>query len=381
MKDGMPQADTSKRHEANRFSLEELGFGPDSILMADPKLFLDSAFLAIVTAEFRQELGTKCCRQALIEIGRHHGLRDASRTVRSESRADLDPAVAPAPSGPNLSIRFAGTEQSADGLTVRGSWPEAHESLARLSRLGASTLPSCHLSTGYTAGWLAEIYDAEAEVKEIACRSKGDRLCEFEAHVSGLEPQQKEINPDSITLRSKESNAETTPEAEDKALIDHAAADTDALDPNNPAQRLPALPHEGSPMDAASPEGSIYSRINPEDDAVHAWGPVMVLPFTDPEIADRTIETLEGESFTRDIKVVVIDLRGLAIDSEKSGESIERILKRIDRWHAQAILAGVTEANQASVQAFSATCLVCRNKLSEAIAMGFQIAEAQRHAL
>ena len=377
----MQQADTSKRHEANRVSLEELGFGTDSILMTDPKLFLDSAFLAIVTAEFRQELGAKCCRQALIEIGRHHGLRDATRTIRSESRTDLDQAVAAAPSGPNLSIKFSGTQQSTDGLTLRGSWPEAHESLARLSRLGTSTLPSCHLSTGYTAGWLAEIYDAEAEVKEIACRSKGDRFCEFEVQISGLEPHQKEINPDSITLRPRKGHIDQAPRAEGEPPIDRAAADTNALDANNPAQRLPALPREESPIDAASPEGSLYSRIDPQDDAVHAWGPVMVLPFTDPDVADRTLETLEGESFTRDIKVVVIDLRGLAINFEQFAESIERILKRIDRWHAQAILAGVTEANQASVEAFSGTCLVCRHKLSEAIAMGFQIAEAQRHAL
>ena len=46
----MQRTKESKRHLENRSRLEGLGFGSDSILMSDPKLFLDSAFLAIVTA-------------------------------------------------------------------------------------------------------------------------------------------------------------------------------------------------------------------------------------------------------------------------------------------------------------------------------------------
>ena len=380
----MSQAETSKRNDENRGSLEELGFGPDSILMSDPKLFLDSAFLAIVTAEFRQELGKDCCRQALTEIGRHHGLRDANRTVCSESRADSDRTLAVAPSGPNLSMKFSGAHRSSGILVLRGSWPEAHESLARLSRLGASEAPSCYLSTGYSAGWLAEIYNAEVEVNEIACRSKGDPQCQFEAHVIGLKSdldqglEQGDSGPIALSSHLDPCTNETS--AEDQS-IDFPVSDTDSRNASNPAQRLPAPHGKESQPDAAGTETSLYSRIDPEDNAVHAWGPVMVLPFIDPDVADRTIQALEGESFTEHIKAVVIDLRGLAIDSERSAEGIERILKRIDRWHAQAIFAGVSEANQASVEAFGSECLVSHKKLSEAIAMGFQIAEAQRHAL
>jgi hypothetical protein len=344
--------------------------------MSDPKLFLDSAFLAIVTAEFRQELGKDCCRQALTEIGRHHGLRDANRTVCSESRVDLDRALAVAPSGPNLSMKFSGAHRSSGVLVLRGSWPEAHESLARLSRLGASEAPSCYLSTGYSAGWLAEIYNAEVEVNEIACRANGDPQCQFEARVIGL----KQGDSDSIALSSNLDPCTNETNAEDKS-IDLTVSDTDSRNASDPAQKLPDHHRTESHPDAAGAETSLYARIDPEDNAVHAWGPVMVLPFIDPDIADRTIQALEGESFTQDIKAVVIDLRGLAIDSDRSAEGIERILKRIDRWPAQAIFAGVSEANQASVEAFGSECLVSHKKLSEAIAMGFQIAEAQRHAL
>jgi hypothetical protein len=376
----MSQSETSKRHEENRVGLDELGFGPDSILMSDPKLFLDSAFLAIVTAEFRQELGDDCCRQALIEIGRHHGLRDANRTVCSESRADLDRALAVAPSGPNLSMKFSSAHRSSGVLVLRGSWPEAHESLARLSRLGASEVPSCYLSAGYSAGWLAEIYNAEVEINEIACRSNGDRQCQFEAHLICLENGLEPSTSKPITLASTVAPCANETSTEER-LIDLPMGDTDSHSANNPAQRLRAEPHKPSHPKAVDAETSLYSHIDPEDNAVHAWGPVMVLPFIDPDIADTTIQALEGESFTQHIKAVVIDLRGRPIDSERSAESLERILKKIDRWHAQAILAGVSEANQASVRAFSSVCLVSHKKLSEAIAMGFQIAEAQRHAL
>ncbi len=78
-------------------TLAALGFGPDSPLMAEPKLFLDGAFLAALQAEMEDELGADEARITFFQIGLIHGLRDALRvsdgswqccmTQRSVSRA------------------------------------------------------------------------------------------------------------------------------------------------------------------------------------------------------------------------------------------------------------------------------------------------------
>ncbi|MCS5635912.1 MAG: hypothetical protein NZ990_05300, partial [Myxococcota bacterium] len=117
----------TERRARNLACLEDLGFGPDSILMSDPKLFLDSAFLAIVTAEFDQELGENCSRQALREIGRHHGICDATRTLAAESLGELDRNSALPHSGPNLVIHFGTPPPDSQGRVLNGSWPEGHE--------------------------------------------------------------------------------------------------------------------------------------------------------------------------------------------------------------------------------------------------------------
>lgn len=231
---------------------------------------------------------------------------------------------------------------------MRGSWPECHEARARLSRLGGSDAPSCFLSAGYCAGWLAEIYDAEVEVVETACQAQGDDRCEFEARLSGVT-----VSAPAADSRGSAQNA---------TLLDL------------PSTFGPEISDSGTP-------NSPYPAIDPEDDAVHVWGPVMVLPFVDPDVSERTLMELADDPFTRDIKVVVIDLRGEPIDPRRGLVSIERIMKVIDRWHAQAIFAGVCPANEKLLQLFDSACVVRHRKLAEAIAMGFQVAEAQRHAV
>ena len=107
----------------------------------------------------------------------------------------------------------------------------------------------------------------------------------------------------------------------------------------------------------------------------------MVLPFIDAEIAEATLRSLEKDSFTREIRAVVVDLRGQSLAASSSRAGVERILKIIDRWRAQAIFAGVSPVNEAALRVLGAECLVSLEQLPEAIAMGFQIAEAQRHAV
>jgi len=346
----MQRTKESKRHLENRSRLEGLGFGSDSILMSDPKLFLDSAFLAIVTAEFQQELGEDCSRQALQEIGRHHGLCDAIRTLSAASTGDGDAGFPPAQTGPHLAMQFASPPRPAQEFVLQGSWPECHEARARLSRLSHTEGPSCFLSAGYTAGWLAEIYDAEVEVVETACEASGGETCRFEARIM--------------------------------------AAGTCRTETPRPSPEKDATPPMEFPIESFGPEITDSSHhpdspspLDPEEDAVQVWGPVMVLPFSDPEVAETTLLELEMDSLSSEIGAVVIDLRGRSLDTNSEQVRLERILKVIARWQAQAVFAGVSRATEATLQRFDSGCLIARKKLSEAIAVAFQIAEAQSHSV
>ena len=59
--------------------LTALGFGPDSVLMSEPKLFVDLPFLAALQRELMNELGGEDTERTLFHIGAIHGLRDAAR--------------------------------------------------------------------------------------------------------------------------------------------------------------------------------------------------------------------------------------------------------------------------------------------------------------
>ena len=240
-------------------------------------------------------------------------------------------------------MQFSGSHEDGEDFTLRGSWPECHEARASLSRLGESEAPNCSMSAGYTAGWLAEIHDGEVELTETACRTAGDPRCEFVARI-----------------QHSASPREDTPER----------------------QAISALPEPlGRAADPSAFESSPYPHIDPDDDAVHAWGPVMVLPCSEPEIAESTLLGLERDPFVQQIRAVVIDLRGEALATERSFLGIERILKIVSRWSAQAIFSGISQANRAAVERLGSDCLVSHRPLPESIAMGFQVAEAQKHAV
>ena len=357
----MQHDETSNRRDQNLTNLEDLGFGSESLLMTDPKLFMDSAFLAIVTAEFAQELGEDCSRLALTEIGRHHGLSDARRTLTAQSMGDSDRIPSLAPGGPNLAMQFAQPPRPSEDFTLRGVWPECHEASARLSRQGASVAPSCHLSVGYTEGWLAEIYNAEVQVVEIACRSSKSDQCQFEAHLKSLDRGQAPSPPANTGLASPLSDSPSTSQEHEQSHAYPVAGLAESFLP-----------------EATDSETSLFSHIDPENNSVHAWGPVMVLPFGDPKLAESTVRALEQDEFTEEIRAVIIDLRGQPVDPNAGFVSIEHILKMIDRWQAQLIFAGVSDANRGVLKAFEFACPLGHEKLSEAIALGFRIAEAQR---
>ena len=63
--------------------LNSLGFGPDTVLMNDPKLFVDRRFLASILVELHDKLGQQKASLALFEIGLLHGTHKTMERILS----------------------------------------------------------------------------------------------------------------------------------------------------------------------------------------------------------------------------------------------------------------------------------------------------------
>ncbi len=340
--------------------LGALGFGPDTLLMNDPKLFVDARFLAALLVELEGELGAEGSRAALYQIGLAHGFREAERLARG----------AFAPGGPQ-GLEASGCQSTAllmqlgsphprrgvEGSVAGGHWPERHEAEARLCRAGLADAPSCYLSAGYTAGWLSGTQERDLLVVEVECMAAGAPRCRFEA----IELQDWEALPEHaflepIGIPSYQSFRRTALQSEGVAGMEY------------PVARPPA----------DVPEASCF---DPEDNAVHIWGPVMVLPFTQVDEAMATVDMLGRDPATCSVRAVVIDLRGQLLDDGFTAAGLEQVLEAVEAWGAEAILTGVSPFSEAIVGDLEATHLLTRKDLPEAIASAFQIAEAQRHLL
>ncbi len=324
--------------------LARLGFGPDTALMNDPKLFVDRAFLAALLAEFQSELGAELAGAALFQIGLAHGLRDAELALQSGFSAGGGPD-AHVPRAPSIALALGPT---APGFQLSGHWPDLHEAEARLQRVGLSTEPCCQLSAGYTSGWLSVTTERELIVVETECIAAGGVGCHFEAREPRAwldDPRSKQIV--GVDLR--------------KGLFaDRPAPIAEIADP------IPEAP---------------MAAFDRGEKAVHVWGPVMVLPFTYTEEVLATIDMLGRDPNTQGVRVVVIDLADTLLDEGFMAAGLEQALETIERWGAETILAGVSPINEAVIQDLDSTHVVTGKDLPNAIAMAFQITEAQRHAL
>lgn len=340
----MDHDDTPPIERCDDALLAELGFGPDTALMNDPKIFLDRAFLAALLAEFQAELGLDLAAATLFRIGLAHGLRDAELALQQGfsvgSPADARPARAS-----SLAIALGPT---APGFRLSGHWPDVHEAEARLQRVGLSTDPSCHLSAGYTSGWLSVTTERELLVVETECIAAGGLGCQFEAR----EPRAWLEDPRSKQIAGVDLRA---------GLLAHRPPATGPA--SVPSYQLP-------PRD-----------IDGQEKAVHVWGPVMVLPFTYTEEVLATIEMLGRDRQTRGVCVVVIDLSDVVLDEGFMAAGLEQALDTIDGWGAEAILAGVSPLSEPAIEGLEARFTVSQKDLPDAIALAFQITEAQRHAL
>ncbi len=332
--------------------LSALGFGPDSVLMSEPKLFVDSGFLAALQRELHDELGAEEAERTLFHIGLIHGLRDATRVSDVEPGRD---GLLPVVECPPLAMRF-GSQKTTDGiLEVAGAWPDHFESEARLSKLGTGRHPACALSAGYTSGWLSGTLDRDVVAVERTCRVAGDECCSFVAR-------------DEAAWRDGS-------EGYDERRLSVAALRAVACEMANAGD--PAYKHGSfSTVIAALP-----SHLDPEDPAIHIWGPVMVMPFAGPEIALQTLETLGRDEATRAVRVVVLDLCAAVLDEGFGAAALENLIEDIQSWGAEVILTGISPLSEDVIAELQANLLLCRKDLPEAIAYAFQIAEAQRHLL
>ena len=334
--------------------LTELGFGPDTVLMNDPKLFMDGRFLASLLVELDDELSERDGALALFQIGLLHGFRDAARISRihdDESRSTPSEAIQTTP----LLMHWAsGVRTDASGrFSIEGSWPERYEAVARCSRLGPATSPHCWMSAGYTTGWLGGTLDRSFVVREVECAATGAEACRFEARES--------------------AEWQASGDSDVQSILSQVPFEAFRKLANNPVIER----HLNRPVGADSKEGG-FDRSQA---VVHIWGPVMVLPFTTLDEALGTVEMLGRDPGIDEIRAVVVDLREQPLDEGFDAAALEQILETIESWNAQSLITGVSPESESAIASLEASHLVLRKDLSEAIATAFQISDAQRHLL
>ncbi|MEE3332171.1 MAG: V4R domain-containing protein [Myxococcota bacterium] len=329
-------------------TLAAVGFGPETTLMTEPKLFVDARLLAALIVELEDELGSDAAARTLFQIGLIHGLRDADEAISRGFLTETNAPISQSSLSPPIVIDIdAPRGTTRDGWCVPGRWPEQYEANAWLSKLGPSDRPSCWLSSGYTSGWLSGTLDADVLVLEDSCAGCGDAGCAFTAR----EPAAWDELP--------RNNARET-----LGTIDFGLYRALAL-------RCPTGP----------PQAMVETQGDFDADAalVHIWGPVMVLPFTSADETLRTTEALSRDSSIGEIRCVVIDLRNRVIDDSFDSAAIERVLETVEAWGAEPILTGINPMAADIVEGLESRHLLVRKDLSEAIAAAFLIAQAQRY--
>jgi hypothetical protein len=324
---------------------EALGFDPESVLVAEPGLLLDPRFLASLHRDLVSDLGEADAGHILLQIGLLHGLRDAARVLGSELGRGGEPEVMPAPP---MAIRFRSNPDASPpgALEIHGCWPERSEASARLSALGVpSAAVACWLSAGYTSGWLSGVFEADILARETSCSASGAESCRFVAR----EADGWRACGDAETAEV----VEAMPFAELRDLVGRHAPPP-------------------SPTSAA---------VDPQEAAVHIWGPVMVIPFSGADEALLALELIGRDPGAAEVSVVVIDLTGAVIDEAFGAAALEQIVERVESWNIEAVFAGVSPLSQPVVSDLSRPPLLVEKDLQAAIASAFQIAESQRRAV
>jgi anti-anti-sigma regulatory factor len=225
-----------------------------------------------------------------------------------------------------------------------GSWPERTEAGAHLSLIGPCQHVACHLSAGYTSGWLSGTMDANILAIETSCAAAGAEECRF------------------IAREADAWHADGNPRA--ASLL--AALPFDAIRELVQSQSLEhaeRAPQNGVDSDAA---------------VVHIWGPVMVIPFTSGDEALSAVELIGRDPAAQDVSVVVVDLSGAIIDDAFGALTLEQIIESSEAEGAETIFAAVSPLSESIVSELDRQPLLVHKDLPQAIAAAFQVATAQK---
>lgn len=327
-----------------RATLEALGIDLESSLLQDARFLHDATLLSALHGELEEAVGPGEAARVLVQLGFVHGLRDAFRVARS-GLEHLSPGALP-PTPTQLAMQLL--PSPAGPLELSGRWPEQREAQARVAALGQDEEPGCHVSAGYTSGWLSGMLGAELVAIEEDCGCRGDGACRFVVRELSAWRDADD--------RRVQARLEALPFAELQGLVERRLA------------RDPEPAAAASAFEAGSP-------------AIHVWGPVMVLPFAGADESLRALQLIGHDRDARGVRVVVVDLSGTIIDAGFGAVALERVLDAVAGWGAEAILAGVSPLSMPVVHELEQSHLLIHKDLPEAIAAAFQIAEAQRDAV
>ena len=324
----------------------DIDFDLQAVLDRDSRILLDPHFLGALHAELHDELGDEDAAVALFQMGFLHGLQDAVRALATNG------VQTPGAIVPPLRMRCRTIPGDLPGeIRVVGSWPERSEAASRLATLGADGHAACHLSAGYTSGWLSGTLDVDLVAVETQCGARGESECAFVAR-------------------------------ECAAWRDDGDPRVAGLLEMVPFGLFRATVHEresrgGAPAAPQARDGG-FERDAP---LVHIWGPVMVIPFAGPEEALSALELIGRDPGAADVSVVVIDLSGAIVDEAFGALALEQIVQTVEAWGAEAIFAEPSTISEPVVTDLDHPPLLIQKDLDHAIAAAFQIARSQRRLM
>ena len=325
--------------------LAALGLDLADTLREEPRFLTDAAFIGALHLELRERLGPAGARDALLQLGFLHGLRDALELVARGMRG-LRGGSGQTAGRPRLALAL----ESAPGTgsaPLRGVFRDAIEARAVSGSLGAQSHATCALTCGYASGWLSGLFDSDLIAVERGCAAAGHARCEFEA-------------------RTPEDWAAEDPAREDERRL-----------PFSPLRDLVAR-HLAGQAEADAAPGAGFDSDAP---VIHVWGPVMVIPYSGAEETISGLDLIRRDPGARGVRVVVVDLGSSIIDEAFGALELERVLETIERLGAEPILTGVSPLSERTVAGLESSRLVVHKDLPAAIAAAFQIADAMRRAL
>lgn len=332
----------------------EIGFDPEAVLERDSRVLLDPVFLATLHEELASEMDAEQAATALMQMGFLHGLQDAIRLLAApvDARGARRPIFSPPlqmPCRPRADAgRRAGSAAGSDPLHIEGRWPEAREAEARLSSLGSTDQPTCHLSAGYTSGWLTGTFGVDLLAVETSCLAAGADACRFEAWEAAA-------CRDVADVRLQRARADL-PFEPFRALVRERVART------THAKRVPTGDGAGVDREAA---------------AVHIWGPVMVIPWTGADATYHTLEVLARDSGAADVSVIILDLQAAILDEAHDAVALEQLIQTSDAWGTEVLFVDPSPLSDALIADLDPAPLLTLKDLEAAITLAFQIARSQ----